>query len=578
MFNVARNEIEHFFDRLARETLKSFFLVLILIYSFYMTHRLFAWTGWSRATSIGVLLVAIVFLALVRKSLLHPKPDILWGGYHGIVVSLWVVVVSSVHFWVGLEPRYTNIVCLVVIGSGVLLLHKTLTLVADLCLVGVWTLVYYAKTGGAPAADLIAVASSLLIAYFFLIARRKVFTEEFLLLRTEQEQNELLRQTVSTTEQYRQELENRIPDWAERAKQAQQELRQMTKEHLQLSQRVEELGSGDPVGQLAGGVAHDLNNLLFVLNINLEDLSLGDDPDILDFRDSIRASCLEMEDIVSQLLAFSRKQKMARKQWEAGPLLDDFVFGLGGLLSENIKLNYTVEQPDTSILIDKPQFFQAVLNLCLNAADAMPDGGTLSLRGERQANSFIVSVEDNGQGMDERTSQLCVEPFFTTKGLHSGRGLGLSVVNGIISQHGGSLDIQSRPGQGTTARLILPMSSEANSKYKTVFLVGRNDSDKVLLNKFLRYNRFSVQSMEGRDLRHLRLKAGQSTGIILVKAGCAQAFKTYLLDLKRDWPSLSLVVVGDKLNSVLGPPDQRLRYISEPYSLSELLSLLEQLS
>ena len=577
MFNVARNEIEHFFDRLAQDTLKSFSLVLMAIYTSYLVHRLLAWSGWSRDYSVGVLVVGIVFLILVRRSLLQPKPNVLWGGYHGIVLSVWIVVISSVHMWVGLEPRYTNIVCLVVISSGVLLLHKSLTLVTALCLVSVWAIVSYEKLGELPSVDLIALASSLLIAYFFLIARRKVFTEEFLLLRTAQEQNELLSQTVATTEQYRKELENRIPDWAKRAQDAQLELQQLTREHLQLSQKVEELGSGDPVGQLAGGVAHDLNNLLFVLNINLEELGLENDPELLDFRDSIRASCTEMEDVVSQLLAFSRKQKMDKKHWEVGPLLDDFIFGLGGLLSEKISLCYSTAQRDSTILVDKPQFFQALLNLCLNAADAMPDGGILTLRGEAQETSFQVVIEDNGRGMDEATLEHCVEPFFTTKGLHSGRGLGLSVVNGIIFQHGGSLDIRSTPGKGSAVTLLLPISTETSDQHKTVFLVGRNDSDKVLLNKFLSYNGFRINSLEGKNLRHLRLDASHSAGILLAKAGCAQAYKAQLLDLRRDWPELKIVVIGDKLSSVLGPPDHRLRYIGEPYSLSDLLALLEGL-
>ena len=102
MFNVARNEIEHFFDRLAQDTLKSFSLVLMAIYTSYLVHRLLAWSGWSRDYSVGVLVVGIVFLILVRRSLLQPKPNVLWGGYHGIVLSVWIVVISSVHMWVGL--------------------------------------------------------------------------------------------------------------------------------------------------------------------------------------------------------------------------------------------------------------------------------------------------------------------------------------------------------------------------------------------------------------------------------------------------------------------------------------------
>ncbi len=244
---------------------------------------------------------------------------------------------------------------------------------------------------------------------------------------------------------------------------------------LRVSQKLE------AIGQLAGGVAHDFNNILTAILGNVE-LALGDleagDPDLGELGASleqIRESGQRAAALTQQLLAFSRRQISKPAALDLNTALGLVEPLLHRLLPENVRLELHREPGLPRIVADPAQIEQVVLNLALNARDAMPKGGTLTLEtsipkeGEFGPNRegvdvpcrVLLTVRDTGIGMDRRTLDRVFEPFFTTKGVGKGTGLGLATVYGVVRQAGGDVRVESEPGVGTTFYLAFPESEAA---------------------------------------------------------------------------------------------------------------------
>lgn len=230
----------------------------------------------------------------------------------------------------------------------------------------------------------------------------------------------------------------------------------------------------EAVGQLTGGVAHDFNNLLTVIGGNTELLSIERDADP-SLTDPIRNAVRRGAELTQRLLAFSRKQPLTPKTIN----LVDLVEGMSELLRRTLGDEVTVEINSQSDLwqaiADPGQVETALLNLALNSRDAMPRGGTLRLECENKivtdddnpelmpGDYVVLAISDTGTGMTEEVVERAVEPFFTTKEVGKGSGLGLSMVYGFAKQSNGDLRIQSSPDDGTTVRLYLPRSTLASS-------------------------------------------------------------------------------------------------------------------
>jgi PAS domain S-box-containing protein len=238
-------------------------------------------------------------------------------------------------------------------------------------------------------------------------------------------------------------------------------------EALRQSQKMEAMG------QLTGGVAHDFNNLLTPIVGSLDLLQrkgLGGEREQRLIAGAVQ-SAERARTLVQRLLAFARRQPLQPTAIDVAKL----VSGMGNLVSSTIgpQIRVVVEAPDDlpPALADPNQLEMAILNLAVNARDAMPDGGTLritagreSIRSSHRSNLatghyICLSVADTGAGMDADTLARAVEPFFSTKGIGKGTGLGLSMVHGLASQLGGAITIQSQPGLGTNVELWLPQSS-----------------------------------------------------------------------------------------------------------------------
>ncbi len=230
----------------------------------------------------------------------------------------------------------------------------------------------------------------------------------------------------------------------------------------------------EAVGQLTGGIAHDFNNMLTgimgSLDIIRRRIESGRLDDIDRFMDAATASAQRAANLTQRLLAFSRRQSLDEKPIDANALIRSLTDLLRRTIGENIELRTELAEDLPTIVADANQLENAIINLAINARDAMRDGGALSVStriagqapetaGGRPDGRFVsISISDTGVGMDEATVRQVFEPFFTTKPIGQGTGLGLSMVYGFADQSGGKAEISSALGEGTTVTILLPAS------------------------------------------------------------------------------------------------------------------------
>ncbi len=244
--------------------------------------------------------------------------------------------------------------------------------------------------------------------------------------------------------------------------------RQKMEEELRQSQKME------AVGQLTGGVAHDFNNHLTAIIANLEMLypRLGDTEQREHVKEALEAA-QEGAKLAAQLLAFGRRQPLNPKPTDVGPLVSNFADLLRRTLGEAIELRIVVVGSAHLAVVDASQLQNALLNLAINARDAMPRGGRLTIEithvrldadyaqtypDIRTGRYVLITVTDTGAGMSEEVRRRAFEPFFTTKPTGAGTGLGLSMVYGFVKQSGGNIQIYSELGHGTSVRVFLPLA------------------------------------------------------------------------------------------------------------------------
>ena len=245
-------------------------------------------------------------------------------------------------------------------------------------------------------------------------------------------------------------------------------------ERRELEAQLRQSQKMEAIGLLAGGIAHDFNNMLMAIigyGSILQMKIKGDDP-LRSNVEKMLAAADRAAGLTKSLLTFSRKQEIHLQPVNLNAIIRKAESFLARVIGENIKLQMIFREDPLNVNADSGQIEQVLMNLTTNARDAMPNGGTLLIRtgaveigqeyikahGYGEAGSYVlVSVTDNGAGMDEATVERLFEPFFTTKEVGKGTGLGLPIVYGIIKQHGGYIDVSSTPGSGTTFQLYLPL-------------------------------------------------------------------------------------------------------------------------
>jgi CheY-like chemotaxis protein len=255
----------------------------------------------------------------------------------------------------------------------------------------------------------------------------------------------------------------------------------------------------DAVGRLAGGVAHDFNNLLMVINgyteVLLEQLEPGS---AMHHKvQSIQQAADRAATLTRQLLAFSRKQLLELKVVDVNTVVGDMERLLRPLIGENIELVTRLSTETGHTRADASQLEQVIMNLVVNAKDAMPEGGKLTLQSSdvtvrpdlneprfiQPGRYAVISVSDTGHGMDKETQSRIFEPFFTTKEVGKGTGLGLATVLGIVEQHQGWIEVASQPGRGTAFRIYFPFRDDefAFSPMKPAMAEIRGGTETILL-------------------------------------------------------------------------------------------------
>jgi PAS domain S-box-containing protein len=231
----------------------------------------------------------------------------------------------------------------------------------------------------------------------------------------------------------------------------------------------------DAIGQLTGGVAHDFNNLLTVVSGSLQLLEreCTERPEARDIIQGALRSVGRGAELTSKLLAFARRQHLSPSRVDPAEALEDLALMLRSTLGDGIEVRILPEKGLPATYADASQLDNALLNLALNSRDAMPNGGEIEIVAserwvmadpaypQRKPGHYVeFRVRDTGQGMPPGVLARVFEPFFTTKGPRRGSGLGLSMVYGFVRQSGGFLEIQSRPGAGTTVTMCLPVAAE----------------------------------------------------------------------------------------------------------------------
>ncbi len=269
-------------------------------------------------------------------------------------------------------------------------------------------------------------------------------------------------------------------------------------ERQRLEERMRQMEKMETVGQLAGGIAHDFNNALTAIVTTVELLRLH--PAGVDLDRSLNVigdACEHAANLTRQLLAFSRNQVLQPADLDLNTIVESNLDMLQRLIGEHIVIDFLPAQHLGTVHADPGQLAQVLMNLCANARDAMPEGGTITIEtGTVVVNdefiashpwttpgSFVLlTVSDTGEGMDEATLKRVFEPFFTTKAPGRGTGLGLASVYGIIKQHGGFIHAYSEPGHGTTFKIYLPVvERRATEIVETRMGPVRGGSETILL-------------------------------------------------------------------------------------------------
>ena len=366
------------------------------------------------------------------------------------------------------------------------------------------------------------------------------------------------------------------------------------KESRMVENRLAQVQRADAVGRLSAGVAHDFNNVLHVLMGGLEAAieELDDRPLIrADLETALRAAQRGSR-LTSHLLSFTRQQMLVSEQIQLPLLLAQLADTLKRTLGHKIKVAVRVEPNLPSVFADVGHLDAALLNLALNARDAMPDGGLLGIDASCVDGRVIIAISDNGTGMSPDTLVLACDPFFTTKGM-GGSGLGLAMVHGFAQQSGGELRITSTPGKGTRVEILLPVAPVAPGPVpsplvaRTPAMGGSNrvlvvddDPDAAqMVEAFLSKSGFDVVKVHGAKAAIKALEAEAGFVAMITDLAMHDMNGAELVHLARHfWPHMPILVMTGYLDSeMLARIPKDLVVLRKPFSRQEISTKLKDL-
>jgi len=315
--------------------------------------------------------------------------------------------------------------------------------------------------------------------------------------------------------EYNQVLFNKLEKKMADLEQANRELEQKIVEQKRTEEQLRQAQKMEAIGRFSAGIAHDFNNILTIIfgYCTMMQMNMSCDDSTREKTGHILAAAERAANLTRSLLTFSRKEELKLEQINLNNSIRNVETFLRRIIGEDITLIISLNEEDIEIVADHGHIEQVLMNLATNARDAMPDGGIFSIGTEivvidetfikmhgygTPGRYAVISVADNGVGMDAATRQHIFEPFFTTKETGHGTGLGLSIIYGIIEQHKGHLTVYSEPGQGATFRIYLPLmqgdSSVSNAKtchqeipcgHETILVVDDEEAIREYLELFL---------------------------------------------------------------------------------------------
>jgi signal transduction histidine kinase/CheY-like chemotaxis protein len=372
------------------------------------------------------------------------------------------------------------------------------------------------------------------------------------------------------------ELERRVEERTAQLTRANEELAAQMAERKKLEQQFLQAQKMEAIGRLAGGVAHDFNNLLTAI-IGYSDLVLmrtpPDDP-LRNDLDEIRKAGERAATLTQQLLAFSRKQILQPKLIDLNTTVIDTTRMLRRLVGEDVEMVTVLKQGLWQVKADPGQIEQVLMNLAVNARDAMPGGGKLTVEtansnlDEGYAGSHLsvapgkyvmLAVSDTGCGMDSHTQAQIFEPFFTTKEQGKGTGLGLATVYGIVKQSGGHVWVYSEVGRGTTFKVYLPQAcgeADALESQSQSMTIPRGMETVLLVEDDLQVSKFAAQVLG--ELGYRVIVASNGTEALEVASSARAEINLVLTDVVM--PKMGGKQLADELRSLT--PDVKVLFIS----------------
>ncbi|WP_106797580.1 PAS domain-containing sensor histidine kinase [Rhizobium sp. H4] len=375
---------------------------------------------------------------------------------------------------------------------------------------------------------------------------------------------------------------------------------EQAREELFQSQKME------AIGQLTGGIAHDFNNLLMAVLGSLEILKkrMPQDLSLTSLVDNAMQGAQRGAALTQRMLAFSRRQELHMEPIDVSGLvrgmMDILSRSLGPLTT--IETSYPVRLP--TILTDPNQLEMAILNLVVNARDAMPSGGRIVLRaseesiaagkGPLSAGRYVrIAIIDEGEGMDTKTLEQAVTPFFTTKGVGKGTGLGLSMVQGLATQSGGRLILKSRPGEGTTAELWFPIAAVEQRVVATadvpqpdsdaqrrLRIVAVDDDGLVLMNTTLMLEDLGhtvFEAMAGPEALDILRK--EPVDLVICDHAMPRMTGAQLAEaIRSEWPEMPIILATGYADLPDGAGAANLPRLGKPFSQAQLADAISRIA
>lgn len=374
--------------------------------------------------------------------------------------------------------------------------------------------------------------------------------------------------------------------------------RKLLESQLQHAQKM------DAIGQLAGGIAHDFNNILTALMGygDILRLKMNADNPLKTYVDQILNASQSAARLTQSLLAFSRKQVIELKPCEIGTVIKSGKQLLSRLLSEDITLTIDIDDGEATVMADAIQIEQIFINLVTNARDAMPNGGSLHIVSQiididsvfindhgygKQGRYVRLTVSDTGGGIDAETRDKIFDPFFTTKDVGKGTGLGLSIVYGIVKQHDGYINVESKIGAGTSFHIYLPVvkmdvyETETTSRKmvggtETILIAEDNDAVRTFARDILKeFGYHTIEAENGQEAISMFQKWQANVDLVIVDVVMPKKNgKEVYTEIKSMSPDMKLLFMSGYTGDVVfdkGVLDTERNFIAKPFAPGDLV-------